>query len=829
MQESRASEHLVAGRYRLTEVLGRGGMGVVWRATDELIGRAVAVKEVRPPAGLPPAERALFGERALREARTAGRINHPGVVAIHDLVPAEADDEAVYIVSELVQAPTLADVLHREGPLPPTRVSAMAVRILEALTAAHANGVVHRDIKPSNIMVLDGDGVKLVDFGIAQAADDTRLTRDGVMGSTGYLAPELFHGGQPTPETDLWAVGVTLWQAVNGVGPFERDSTAATIHAVLYADLPAVRCDPPLATVIAGLLVREPADRMSLQQARDLLAGAILADAPPDPTRVATPGEQPGSPEPGAAWEQDPTNLHAATGTGPVPRQRAAAARSPEEGFAVVLPASVRHRNRLVGVVTFALFGTAGWLLLHATLGAPLFTTVMIPLLLAWVVVTSTIRPSFRGRFEVTESGLVFKGAVRKPGQPPVDTVLRWKHIDEVVIAPSGATAERSRVIVRPNSTAPATVISAAPFKGFLRRGVDGRVVYTLGDVDAGPDDVAEAIHAAVPDGVTLTGPTGGDTPRDSRLVGPRRDGSVFWILAVLALIAGTLYYRHQNADLVTLAEEETAVVAYNPAGTALASGADRTITVWNPATRQKTALLSGHSDDVTALAFSPDGKLLISGDDNGVIKLWNITAARATATVAMDDSELKLGIERLAISPDGATLAAINDIGDVGMWRLNNLGKRLLDDANVEVIRFSTDSRVLLGVDSQAARHAWQTTSGREVRPNGVFGPMATVQNDHSVLIRDAGTDQILATLRGDGDSIYAAAFGPGDLFATGTWERIQVWHIRTGRTAQVLETNLFRWSVPRCDSLAMRSDGRAVACASDDGLRVWTFAPEH
>jgi serine/threonine protein kinase len=164
---SQAEPRLVADRYRLGAMSGRGGMGMVWQATDELIGRPVAVKELRPPAGLSAGERAVITQRALREARTAGQVRHPGVIAIHDIVPATADDDAIYIVMELITAPTLADILNRAGVLPEGRVRKLGVRILAALAAAHEIGVVHRDVKPGNIMVLSGDEVKLIDFGIA--------------------------------------------------------------------------------------------------------------------------------------------------------------------------------------------------------------------------------------------------------------------------------------------------------------------------------------------------------------------------------------------------------------------------------------------------------------------------------------------------------------------------------------------------------------------------------------------------------------------------------------------------------------------------------------
>ncbi|HEV7761258.1 MAG TPA: serine/threonine-protein kinase, partial [Acidimicrobiales bacterium] len=193
----------MAERYQLEHELGRGGMGVVWRATDTLIGRMVALKELRAPAG----DRSSFVERALREARNAGRLNHPGIVAVHDVIAPTGDDDAVYIVMEYVEAPSLAEVIDRQGALPPARVAAMGVGILDALTVAHALGIVHRDIKPANVLVLDDDRVKLTDFGIALAAEDSRLTRTGVMGTHAYLAPECFDTGPVGPATDLWALG----------------------------------------------------------------------------------------------------------------------------------------------------------------------------------------------------------------------------------------------------------------------------------------------------------------------------------------------------------------------------------------------------------------------------------------------------------------------------------------------------------------------------------------------------------------------------------------------------------------------------------------------
>ncbi|HEX5116732.1 MAG TPA: protein kinase [Pseudonocardiaceae bacterium] len=264
-----ARQRAVGGRYELLEVLGRGGMGVVWRAHDRVIGRQVAVKELRLPDGVDEHERAVFQERVLREARTAGRLNDPAIVTVHDVVD---DAGTTYIVMELVQATTLSDIVRSQGPLPPHQVVALAEQVAAALEVAHAAGIVHRDIKPSNMMLLGNGRVKLADFGIAQAVDDPKLTTSGkLIGSPSYLAPERVRGSEATPAADLWALGAVLCFAVEGSEPFERTSTAATLHAVLNEPAQLTRCPPQLATVIRGLLIADPHARLTASQVQALV------------------------------------------------------------------------------------------------------------------------------------------------------------------------------------------------------------------------------------------------------------------------------------------------------------------------------------------------------------------------------------------------------------------------------------------------------------------------------------------------------------------------------------------------------------------------------
>ena len=287
---------VVAGRYALIGELGRGGMGVVWRAQDQVIGRQVAIKELR----LPDADSAaVFSERALREVRTGGRLNDPAIVTVFDVV---TDGGTTFIVMELVDAPTLADLVRQRGPLPAPQVAQIGERVLSALQAAHAAGIVHRDVKPANIMVSPDGRVKLTDFGIAHAIDDPRLTTSGmIVGSPAFMAPERVQGREAMPESDLWSLGTALYFAVEGTVAFERSTTAATLHAIMTEVPYLTRGLGPLAAAILGLLVATPEARLTAAQAQHLLATAAAQGAPrtppsgaampfgPTPTRVAAP------------------------------------------------------------------------------------------------------------------------------------------------------------------------------------------------------------------------------------------------------------------------------------------------------------------------------------------------------------------------------------------------------------------------------------------------------------------------------------------------------------------------------------------------------------
>jgi hypothetical protein len=276
-------QRVVAGRYRLLAPLGSGGMGTVWRAEDLVLGREVAVKEVTFPHGLSDADRQVLRERTRREARAAAKLDHPSAVTVYDVVE---EDGAPYLVLELVEARTLAEVVREDGPLSPQRTAEVGLALLGALGAAHARGIVHRDVKPSNVMVREDGRVVLTDFGIATATGDSSITHTGLLlGSPAYIAPERARGQAPGPPSDLWSLGATLFTAVEGRPPYDGGEPLLTVTAVVTGEPAPFVAAGPLEPVLAGLLEKDPAQRLDAAAATRMLQP--IADRAPVPaTRV---------------------------------------------------------------------------------------------------------------------------------------------------------------------------------------------------------------------------------------------------------------------------------------------------------------------------------------------------------------------------------------------------------------------------------------------------------------------------------------------------------------------------------------------------------------
>ena len=284
---------VVGGRYELAGVLGRGGMGVVWLADDQLLDRQVALKEITFSLDLTDEERGILRERTMREARTAARLDHPCVTRVYDVVEEEGKP---WLVMEHIPSRSLQEIVSTEGPLAPAPVARIGLDVLAALDAAHRAGIVHRDVKPANVLVGADGHACLTDFGIATSTGDSSLTTQGaIIGSPSYMAPERANGEDPQPPVDLWSLGATLYTATEGRLAFDRGEPMATLLAVVSEHPAPMTAAGPLEPVLLRLLTKDPAQRADVAEARHgleaVLAGKPTAPgiAPPAPAHSAPP------------------------------------------------------------------------------------------------------------------------------------------------------------------------------------------------------------------------------------------------------------------------------------------------------------------------------------------------------------------------------------------------------------------------------------------------------------------------------------------------------------------------------------------------------------
>ena len=291
----------VAGRYSLQREIGRGGMGAVWLARDETLGREVALKRV----GMFPGGTSPDLARAEREAKLAAKLNHPHVVAVYDFV---ADGDAQWLVMEYVDGVNLAELSKRRRGLKPDVAAPIIRQAAEALAAAHKAGIVHRDVKPSNILVTDDGTAKLTDFGIARARADSTLTQTGMMtGSPAYLAPEVASGRSASDASDVWSLGATLYQALTGRPPYDvGDNVVGALYKIVHEEPPRLPDAGRLGVLLESTMAIDPKQRWSMAQVRDFLDGAdiqpvkapTLRGAVADATRVIAPVTRVMRPEP---------------------------------------------------------------------------------------------------------------------------------------------------------------------------------------------------------------------------------------------------------------------------------------------------------------------------------------------------------------------------------------------------------------------------------------------------------------------------------------------------------------------------------------------------
>jgi len=261
------AQDLVGGRYRLLEIIGAGGMGRVWLADDELLRRRVAVKEIGTPAGVGPARLLDAQLTTIREARAAARLDHPGVVGIYDVV---RSPDRSWIIMEYVESRSLDAVVREDGPLPHREAARIGLGVLVALRAAHRAGVLHRDVKPHNVLLATDGRVVLTDFGLAKIKG-TENGSEPLMASPYFVAPERLRGDDAGEAADLWSLGATLYAAVEGQAPFQRATIIGSLTVMMTQPPDPARLPGPLTPIIDGLLAKEPADRMTADDAQSQL------------------------------------------------------------------------------------------------------------------------------------------------------------------------------------------------------------------------------------------------------------------------------------------------------------------------------------------------------------------------------------------------------------------------------------------------------------------------------------------------------------------------------------------------------------------------------
>ncbi|GAB3981566.1 hypothetical protein GCM10029978_082850 [Actinoallomurus acanthiterrae] len=681
---------LIAGQYRLIEQVGRGGFAVVWRARDERLDRDVAAKRLFLPSYFTEEQRAEQRRRTLQEARSAARLDHPGVVTVHDVVE---DGDDPWIIMEFVEGRSLGELVRAEGPLPPERVADIGLQLVDALIAAHRAGVLHRDVKPGNVLVAE-HRVVLGDFGLATVEGDPALTQSGVvMGAPAYLSPERARGEPAVPASDLWSLGATLFYAVEGRRPFTGPNTNAVLHSIVTEEPAPAPHAGPLAPVLDGLLRKDIADRIDADAAAELLAA--IAD--------------PAQPLPGGAYADVPRPPQAAgrrAHTGRARRRSWAALAEttrPQRAVRGVSPRptdpySPRPTDRYSprptpGRSPRRSAGQRPWHGRHLTLlvAAPVAV-------LALTLLTVPEQPHDVARRT-------------RPPRRPASTAPRLAaaltagpgEIYTVAFSPDGRTlatggADHSvRLWNLPDRRPMATLtghaydVFAAAFspdgRTLATAGYDGKVILwspagrtRVATLDTHGNSVSALTFS--PDGGLLA--SAGDAVRlwsvpDHRSAGalPTRDEGMFTAafaphgntLATAGTWAIRLWDTARPGRPVTVTRLTSLVVgmAFSPDGRILAAGGyDGRVRLWDVVTHRLVASLPSLPGRVNGVAFSPDGRLLACAGGDAVL-LWNALTRRPVTTLAP-----RAGVvDAVAFSPDGRTLATGGDDATVRLWDL--------------------------------------------------------------------------------------------------------------------------------------------------------------
>lgn len=674
--------NLIIGRYALTEPIGEGGMGRVWRGRDKLLNRDVAVKEIPlPPQS--PQENAELSARVLREARAAARLDHPGVVAVHEVIE---HDGALWVIMRLVPGSSLGAEIGLLGRLPWQRVAPIAGQAAEVLARAHGAGLVHGDLKPGNILLTwpPADTVVLTDFGTARIREaGTRLAGPGApTGTISCLAPEQLEDGDAGPAADMWALGATLYTAVEGREPFTGSTPAEVRAAVLSAPLTMPEFAGPLRDLIGALLAKNPADRPDAQAAMTALIGPGATNAYGPPPAAASPvGNAAWTPSPYAA--SLPADWRAPAPRRNVPLVTAVAATAVAVVVAlvvvaaIVIPGQIKHdRPPAPPRATSSAGGQAA----APSQPAPG------PALTVTQAAALSDNDGFLG-IAFSPDGKTLAASAENNGQSAghVDTWdSRTGHGPAVLAGPAAGGNLLDGMAFSPQD---GNTLAVSDLNGVDIWNLATRASHTFVDLDGeAVNDVAYA-----PDGKTLAEANfAGDIYLLDTVTGewaekyfndPTVSRSQYLVQVAFSpagkFLAATDMGGHVyvwrlsgGAPLVITGDDSyqypTQTFAFSPDGGTLAVALKGGVQLWSMATWKLTARLTGPDLTPDAIAFSPQGAVLAVGDEDGNLNLWNLATRQETVADTYAG-----GWTEVAFSPDGKTLAALETGSDIQLFRI--------------------------------------------------------------------------------------------------------------------------------------------------------------